>query len=195
MLKDSWKIKPLEASGVTSLCTLELTVKLHKRPDRRSENWYVRIIIPAQLQSIFKAERFVASTKTSDKVLARARAAEIVTGWERKLYEQAIAIRDSGRFDEQPARPTVISQDIIELLCTSHLGTILRSDDEDRIEGLSDDDARDIDQFLPERLAVVTAVAVRGKGATKEYAAGGRAKDSRYPPRHLRRLTDLGLRA
>ena len=65
-------------------------MKLFNRPDGRSENWYVRIIIPTPLQKVCDADRFIASTKSSDKTLARARAAEIVAVWERKLYHQAL---------------------------------------------------------------------------------------------------------
>ena len=68
-------------------------MKLYKRPDGRSENWYVRLIIPSALQSVFDADRFIKSTKSSDKTLARARAAEIVAVWERKLYHQAKGTR------------------------------------------------------------------------------------------------------
>ena len=145
-------------------------MKLYKRPDGRSENWYVRLIIPSALQSVFDADRFIKSTKSSDKTLARARAAEIVAVWERKLYHQAMTLRDSGRFEEREPRPAVISQDLIELLCTSRIGSHMQTDDAERVVGLTEKQSVEIDDSVLARLADATAVAIRGKGATKEYA-------------------------
>src|ERR1035437_6899956 len=99
--RDSWKIKPFRASGVPVMCTQEVSMKLYKRPDGRSENWYVRLIIPSALQSAFKSDRFIASTKSSDKVLARARAAAIVEKWERKLYETRMKKREKKKITER----------------------------------------------------------------------------------------------
>ena len=145
-------------------------MKLYKRPDGRSANWYVRLIIPSALQSAFDADRFIASTKSSDKTLARARAAEIVAVWERKLYQQAMTLRDSGRFEEQEPRSAVVSQDLIELLCTSRIGSHMQTDDAERVVGLTEKQSLEIDDSVLARLADATAVAIRGKGATKEYA-------------------------
>lgn len=145
-------------------------MKLYKRPDGRSENWYVRLIIPTLLQKVFGSDRFIASTKSSDKTLARARAAEIVAVWERKLYHQAMTLRDSGRFEEREPRPAVISQDLIELLCTSRIGSHMQTDDAERVVGLTEKQSLEIDDSVLARLADATAVAIRGKGATKEYA-------------------------
>ena len=140
-------------------------MKLYKRPDGRSENWYVRLIIPSALQSVFDADRFIKSTKSSDKTLARARAAEIVAVWERKLYHQAMTLRDSGRFEEREPRPAVISQDLIELLCTSRIGSHMQTDDAERVAGLTEKQSVEIDDSVRARLADATAVAIRGKGA------------------------------
>ena len=161
-------------------------MKLYKRPDGRSENWYVRLIIPSALQSAFKSDRFIASTKSSDKVLARARAAAIVEKWERKLYETAMKLREVGQFDGPEPRPTVVNQDLIELLCTSRIGSHLQSDDAERVDGLTEKEAREIDDFVPIGLAAATAVAIRGKGAVQEYAhvrddANEWAREHGYP--------------
>lgn len=145
-------------------------MKLYKRPDGRSENWYVRLVIPSKLQPVFKSDRFVASTKSSDKVLARARAAAIVERWERELFATANRLRDISEFDGPEPRQTVLNQEIIDLLCNSRIGSYLRSDDDERVEGLTEDESREIDDFAPIALAAATAVAIRGKGATREYS-------------------------
>lgn len=165
------RIKPLKASGGATSWTRELIVKMYKRSDGKSENYYVRVVIPKEFHAHFNQDRFIASTKTSNKKLARARAAQIVARWEKQLYDAALAKVDSGRFDATEPRPALLTDDLIQMLCTTRLGSVVEDDRAERLQGLSEEQVAETDAFLGKLVAQLQAVLIRGKGASAEYRA------------------------
>ena len=69
------KINRLHQPSRTETSYGEVKMNLFVPPGGKTKNWYVRVYVPAELVEFYQESEFKKSTKTTDRVLAEARAA------------------------------------------------------------------------------------------------------------------------
>jgi hypothetical protein len=66
-------------------------IDLFVPPGGKTKNWYVRVYIPAELRKLYGKEEFRQSTRTTDRVLADARAAALVLEKSREFLSKGFS--------------------------------------------------------------------------------------------------------
>ena len=69
------RINRLQQPSRTETSYGEVKMNLFVPPGGKTKNWYVRVYVPAELLEFYREAEFKKSTRTSDRVLAEARAA------------------------------------------------------------------------------------------------------------------------
>lgn len=138
----------------------ELTVPRYFYRQRTSAAWYVRVVPPKHMRHAVMEREFRRSTGHSDLRLARPVGMTMVA---EKLREWDALTRSAG--ERRATKPTVLTEALIEDLCQSRLFSILMSDEEDRNEGLSDEELSLNEDFCRLTDIAMRAALARGKAS------------------------------
>jgi hypothetical protein len=137
-------------------------------PGGKTKNWYVRVYIPSDLHNAYGVRReFRQSTRTTDKVLAQARAAVFLSERAAELLQVRQAKVAMG-VRRQP-HPVTLNPHLTEHIAAIRLASLVGFDDEMR-EGQGDGDWDEHEEFIRTRLAAMKQILARRKDA-KDYAA------------------------
>lgn len=98
-------------------------------PGGKTKNWYVRVYVPAELLDFYKKSDFKQSTRTTDRVLAEARAAAFVLEKSREFLSKRELLK--GYTTEQP-QTVVLDASLIQKIAHIRLASLVRFDDEER---------------------------------------------------------------
>lgn len=131
--------------------------------NKRSSNWYVRLVPPADVQRAGIRAEYRQSTGHSDWKKAKVVGARLLAS---KLSEWEHATRATGE-----ARPVkkALSPELITQICAQRHYSWLRSDEEDRAgdEGLSDAQMLEIEEFCNLTDRAMRSVIAQGKGTLR----------------------------
>ncbi|MBC8748554.1 MULTISPECIES: DUF6538 domain-containing protein [Paraburkholderia] len=139
-----------------------MSVTLIPHPGGRSRNWYVDIHVPASLQDVAGTDRIRRSTRTADRIQAKAEGArieaEVRAEWQR-LWESV---------ERTNTAPTVtrLTHDIIRSVCATRLRSWVHSDDQDRFgRGIDDEELAELEAFGQQTDAEMRSVLAQGKAS------------------------------
>lgn len=136
-------------------------------PGGKTKNWYVRVYIPSDLHDAYGTRReFRQSTRTTDKVLAQARAAVFLSERAAELLRVRQAKVAMG-LQQQP-HPVTLNAHLIEHIAAIRLATLVGFDDEMR-EGKGDGDWDEHEEFIGTRLRAMKLILARRREA-QDYA-------------------------
>ena len=139
----------------------------------QTKNWYVRVYVPSDLKGQFgKATEFRQSTKTTDKVVALARAGVFVTAKAREFLEKRAEMAGMG--GEQRAVSVILDQNLIRNLTSVRFATLLDFDDQCRDGRGPEDDPKDMEAVPGGQIPSLISIIARRKGAPgyRAYADG-----------------------
>lgn len=124
--------------------TAELAVPEHFYRPPRSTRWYVRLVAPEPIRHLVPDPDFRKSTGQADLRKAKAIGAALIA--EKCQEWQALAASLVYDGDDY-AVATVVTPAVIDKVCAARLYSWLKTDDDDRLEGLTDEQLADIEDF------------------------------------------------
>ncbi len=138
-----------------------LTVPPHFYKQPGSNNWSVRLTPPKHVQHLVGKSEYRRSTGHADLVRARPVGQTLIAD---KLREwDALACASEVR----DATPTILSTDLIETICAARLYSWMRNDDEERLEGISDEQLLEIESFCELADKAMRSVLAQGKASKR----------------------------
>jgi integrase len=159
--------KDLETAGVPIVCaksTAELAVPDHFYRPRRSTRWYVRLIAPEAIRHLVQEPEFRRSTGQSDLRKAKPIGAALIAEKRREWQAVAASVDDHGN---GYAVPTVITDAVVEKVCAARLYSWMQTDDEDRLNGLTDEGLAEIEEFCALTDKAMRSVLAQGRGSPR----------------------------
>ena len=127
-------VNDLSAVGVPIMCATinqrEVPQHLYRPNHGHSQNWYVRLVPPRQIQCLVGTREYRKSTGTADLRRAKTVAAVLIAE-KRREWNQLLA---NGQEKKVPSS-TVLSSALIEHVCAKRLYQWLRLDDAARVHG------------------------------------------------------------
>ena len=123
------RINRLQQPSRTETSYGEVKMNLFVPPGGKTKNWYVRVYVPAELLDFYKKSDFKQSTRTTDRVLAEARAAAFVLEKSREFLSKRELLK--GYTTEQP-QTVVLDASLIQKIAHIRLASLVRFDDEER---------------------------------------------------------------
>jgi integrase len=98
-------------------------------PGGKTRNFYVRVYVPAELREFYGKDEIKQSTKTSDRMLADARAAAFAL----EKSKEFLSIREMRKeYVSRPPRTVVLDASLIQKISHIRLASLVRFDDEER---------------------------------------------------------------
>lgn len=98
-------------------------------PGGKTKNWYVRVYIPTELREFYGKEEFRQSTRTTDRVLADARAAAFALEKSREFLSKRELLKE---FASSRPQAVVLDASLIQKIAHIRLASLVRFDDEER---------------------------------------------------------------
>jgi integrase len=123
------KINRLQQPSRTETSYGEVKMNLFVPPGGKTKNWYVRVYVPAELLEFYREAEFKKSTRTSDRVLAEARAAAFALEKSREFLSKRDLLK--GYTSGQP-QTVVLDTSLIQKIAHIRLASLVRFDDEER---------------------------------------------------------------
>ncbi len=141
----------------------KLTVPEHYFKQKKSSAWYVRLVPSETLRTKFGVKEFRKSTGQAElrkaKVAGQTLIADKLRQWESLL--------SSPKDRESHAIPSILSDSLIETICSARLYSWLRSDEEERLDGVDDKTLLEIEQFGQLSDTAMRAILSQGKASAK----------------------------
>ena len=117
------RINRLQQPSRTETSYGEVKMNLFVPPGGKTKNWYVRVYVPAELLDFYKKSDFKQSTRTTDRVLAEARAAAFVLEKSREFLSKRELLK--GYTTEQP-QTVVLDASLIQKIAHIRLASLVR---------------------------------------------------------------------
>lgn len=141
----------------------KLTVPEHFFKQKTSAAWYVRLVPNETLRTKFGVKEFRKSTGQAElrkaKAVGKTLIADKLRQWESLL--------SSPKDHESHATPSILSDSLIETICSARLYSWLRSDEEERLDGVDDKTLLEIEQFGQLSDTAMRAILSQGKASAK----------------------------
>lgn len=123
------KINRLQQPSRTAKSYDEVKMDLFVPPGGKTKNWYVRVYIPVELRKLYGKEEFRQSTRTTDRVLAAARAAAFSLEKSKEFLAKRELLTE---FTSDSAQKVVLDASLIQKIANIRLASLVRFDDEER---------------------------------------------------------------
>jgi len=123
------KINRLQQPSRTETSYGEVKMDLFVPPGGKTKNWYVRVYIPAELRELYGKQEFRQSTRTTDRLLASARAAAFALAKSQEFLSKRELLKD---FVSRRPQAVVLDASLIHKIAHIRLASLVRFDDEER---------------------------------------------------------------
>ena len=135
----------------------------HFYKQKKSAAWYVRLVPSEALRTQFGVKEFRKSTGFSDLGKAKAVGKTLIAD---KLREWDSLLR-SAETHKPNATPSILSDSLIETVCSARLYSWLRSDEEERLDGVDDATLLEIEEFSLLSDTAMRAILSQGKASAR----------------------------
>lgn len=139
----------------------ELTVPKYFYQPKNSRIWYVRIVPPAHVKQAVTVAEFRKSTGQADLKRATPIGMSLIA---EKLCEWDTLAR---AIKGVTAKPTVLTKGLIETICAARLYSWMRTDDDEREAGLTDQQLAENDNFCELTDTTMRAVLAQGPASAR----------------------------
>jgi integrase len=139
----------------------QLTVPQHFHRQEGSSKWYVRLVPPTHLKGVPGVKEYRKSTGHADlrraKPVGQTLIAEKLREWD--------ALARATQANE--ATPTILTQELIDIICAARLYSWMRNDDEERLDGIDDEQLLEIDSFCELTDKAMRSVLAQGSASSR----------------------------
>ena len=143
--------------------TTSATVPEHFFKQKKSSVWSIRLVPNETLRTQFGEKEFRKSTGHVELRKAKAVGQTLIAD---KLREWDSLLRSS-QAHLASVTPTILSDSLIETICSARLYSWLRSDEEDRLDGVDDKTLLEIEEFSQHSDAAMRAILSQGKASAR----------------------------
>lgn len=139
----------------------QLTVPAHFYKQKNSSIWSIRLVPPRHVQHAVGKKEYRKSTGHADLKRARPVGQALIADKLREWDALARATEDIA------ATPTILTAELIDIICAARLYSWMRNDDEERLEGVSDEALLEIEGFCELTDKAMRSILAQGKASTR----------------------------